>query len=55
MAKVIYKGLAKMDDPIYTGQYVVSSLKKIIINKKENNNGKIKSNLSKKTYPINKT
>ena len=29
MAKVIYKGLAKKDDPIYTGQYVVSSFKNI--------------------------
>ena len=35
MAKVIYKGLAKKDDPIYTGKYVVSSLKKRIINKKK--------------------
>ena len=49
MARVIYKGLAKKDSPIYTGRYVFSSLKKIIINKKENNNGKIKSNLSKKS------
>ena len=40
MAKVIYKGLAKKDDPIYTGKYVVSSLKKRIINKKEKKNGK---------------
>ena len=33
MAKVIYKGLAKKDDPIYTGKYVVSSFKKKIRNK----------------------
>lgn len=27
MAKVIYKGLAKKDSPIYTGKFVVSSMK----------------------------
>ena len=43
MAKVIYKGLAKKDDPIYTGKYVVSSLKKRIINKKEKKKGKVLS------------
>ena len=41
MAKVIYKGLAKKDDPIYTGKYVVSSFKKKIINKKEKKMGKV--------------
>jgi len=34
MAKVIYKGLAKKDDPIYTGKYVVSSFKKKLLIKR---------------------
>ena len=54
-AKVIYKGLAKKDDPIYTGGFVINSFKKIKSNDKERKNGKIKSNFSKKDKSINKT
>ncbi len=34
MAKVIYKGYAKKDSPIYTGRYMISNLK-VLKNKKE--------------------
>ena len=45
MAKIIWKGVAKKDDPIYSGGFVISSPKlRIDINKpktnKEDKNGK---------------
>ena len=30
MAKVIYKGYAKKDDPIYTDRFIISNLKVIL-------------------------
>jgi len=54
MAKIIWKGLAKKDSPIYTGEFVISSPKiRRDINKpktnKEDKNGK-----SNKTLNTNK-
>ena len=54
MAKIIWKGLTKKDDPIYSGGFVISSpkLRRDIYKpktKKEDKNGK-----SNKTHNINK-